>query len=56
MGDTVKVKVIHVDDTGRIKLSRKALLEPEEGDDNADNGGRKRRRGKKNEDAVEAAS
>ena len=30
MGDIVKVKVINVDDTGRIKLSRKALLEQTE--------------------------
>lgn len=31
IGDAVKVKVINVDDTGRIKLSRRALLEkPEE--------------------------
>ena len=31
IGDEVKVKVINVDDTGRIKLSRRALLEkPEE--------------------------
>ena len=31
MGDMVKVKVINVDDTGRIKLSRRALIEaPEE--------------------------
>ena len=28
IGDTVKVKVINVDDTGRIKLSRRALLDP----------------------------
>ncbi len=28
LGDTVRVKVINVDDTGRIKLSRKALLDP----------------------------
>jgi polyribonucleotide nucleotidyltransferase len=27
VGDVIKVKVINVDDTGRIKLSRKALLE-----------------------------
>jgi polyribonucleotide nucleotidyltransferase len=27
IGDVVKVKVINVDDSGRIKLSRKALLE-----------------------------
>jgi polyribonucleotide nucleotidyltransferase len=27
IGDVIKVKVINVDDTGRIKLSRKALLE-----------------------------
>ena len=26
VGDTVNVKVINVDDNGRIKLSRKALL------------------------------
>jgi predicted RNA-binding protein with RPS1 domain len=52
----VKVKVINVDPTGRIKLSRKALLEPEEGDDAprsdrggsddaGDGDGRRRRRG-----------
>ncbi|MBM4101507.1 MAG: polyribonucleotide nucleotidyltransferase [Phycisphaerae bacterium] len=28
IGDQIKVKVINVDDTGRIKLSRKALLDP----------------------------
>ncbi|MSQ90103.1 MAG: polyribonucleotide nucleotidyltransferase [Phycisphaerales bacterium] len=28
IGDSVRVKVISVDDTGRIKLSRKALLDP----------------------------
>ncbi|MDA1008530.1 MAG: polyribonucleotide nucleotidyltransferase [Planctomycetota bacterium] len=33
VGDTVKVKVINVDETGRIKLSRKALLTPPEGTD-----------------------
>ena len=27
VGDMIKVKVINVDDSGRIKLSRKALLE-----------------------------
>ncbi len=31
VGDSVKVKVINVDDTGRIKLSRKALLPVPEG-------------------------
>jgi len=57
VGDTVKVKVINVDDTGRIKLSRKALLEPQDGDGDGDGGGRhRRRRGKKSEDAVETAS
>ena len=30
IGDTVKVKVINIDDNGRIKLSRKALLEAPE--------------------------
>jgi polyribonucleotide nucleotidyltransferase len=29
MGDTVRVKVISIDDTGRIKLSRKAVLKEE---------------------------
>lgn len=28
IGDVIKVKVINVDDTGRIKLSRKAMLDP----------------------------
>ena len=28
LGDIIKVKVINVDDTGRIKLSRKAMLDP----------------------------
>lgn len=41
VGDVVKVKVINVDDSGRIKLSRKALLPKPEGDeDNADDGDR----------------
>ncbi len=31
-GDTVKVKVLAVGEGGRIRLSRKALLEPEEGE------------------------
>jgi polyribonucleotide nucleotidyltransferase len=35
IGDVIKVKVINVDPTGRIKLSRKALLEPSEGDDSS---------------------
>jgi polyribonucleotide nucleotidyltransferase len=29
IGDTVRVKVINVDDSGRIKLSRKAVLKEE---------------------------
>ncbi|MDG2200651.1 MAG: polyribonucleotide nucleotidyltransferase [Phycisphaerales bacterium] len=32
VGDMIKVKVINVDDTGRIKLSRKVLLKDESGD------------------------
>jgi polyribonucleotide nucleotidyltransferase len=52
IGDVVKVKVINVDPTGRIKLSRKALLEPSDGDDGSkgdqggsdDKGGGNRRR------------
>ena len=31
VGDTVKVKVIGIDDFGKVKLSRKALLDPAEG-------------------------
>jgi polyribonucleotide nucleotidyltransferase len=29
IGESIKVKVINVDENGRIKLSRKALLTPE---------------------------
>ena len=39
IGDTVKVKVINVDDTGRIKLSRRALIEPPEGEEVAEGDG-----------------
>jgi len=45
IGDQIKVKVINVDDTGRIKLSRKALLDPPDpalvpaGGDGESNGG-----------------
>jgi len=38
IGDKVKVKVIAIDDQGRVKLSRKALLPPGEG--GGDGGGR----------------
>ncbi len=31
LGDTLEVKVINIDDNGRIKLSRKALMKPSEG-------------------------
>jgi len=47
IGDTVKVKVINVDDTGRIKLSRRALMDPPadgEGGGDGDSKGRGRRR------------
>ena len=39
MGDNVKVKVINVDDSGRIKLSVKALIEKPEGGSEDDGGG-----------------
>ncbi|MHC5023869.1 MAG: polyribonucleotide nucleotidyltransferase [Planctomycetota bacterium] len=43
VGDSIRVKVINVDDSGRIKLSRKALLAEEKGegggDDTGDGGG-----------------
>jgi polyribonucleotide nucleotidyltransferase len=32
IGDTVKVKVINIDDTGRVKLSRKVVLQEERGE------------------------
>ncbi len=39
IGDTVKVKVIAIDDFGKVKLSRKALLDPAEGGEAAAEGG-----------------
>ena len=70
IGDRVKVKVINVDDTGRIKLSRRAVLADEAegegggggenggGDDDSGGGGggdgRRRRRGKGDKVAVES--
>lgn len=39
IGDTIKVKVINVDENGRIKLSRKALLTDEEGGGESSGGG-----------------
>jgi predicted RNA-binding protein with RPS1 domain len=52
IGDQIKVKVINVDDTGRIKLSRKALLDPPDpalvaasGEGESDGGGDHRRDG-----------
>ena len=45
IGDSVKVKVINVDDTGRIKLSRRALMDPPadgEGDGDSRGGGGRR--------------
>jgi polyribonucleotide nucleotidyltransferase len=40
LGDTIRVKVIAVDDTGRVKLSRKAVLK-EEAEKAAKSGGDK---------------
>lgn len=39
IGDKVQVKVIAIDDQGRVKLSRKALLAPREGDEGGGGGG-----------------
>jgi polyribonucleotide nucleotidyltransferase len=39
IGDKVQVKVIAIDDQGRVKLSRKALLAPREDDGGGGNGG-----------------
>ncbi len=44
IGDEVKVKVINVDDTGRIKLSRRQAMEPEDGGDEDGDGGDDRSR------------
>ncbi|MGK0303221.1 MAG: polyribonucleotide nucleotidyltransferase [Planctomycetota bacterium] len=38
VGDTVKVKVIGIDDFGKVKLSRKALLDPAEGSGGSEGG------------------
>ena len=38
VGDQMEVKVIGIDDHDRVKLSRKALLDKPEGDDDDDNG------------------
>ena len=44
-GDEIMVKVIGIDDQGKVKVSRKALLPPPEGGDkNADRGERRPRR------------
>ena len=45
IGDMIKVKVINVDDNGRIKLSRKAVLRDEQGGDGGGDGGGDRDRG-----------
>jgi polyribonucleotide nucleotidyltransferase len=39
VGDKIQVKVIAIDDQGRVKLSRKALLAPREGDEGNGGGG-----------------
>jgi polyribonucleotide nucleotidyltransferase len=39
VGDKIEVKVIAIDDQGRVKLSRKALLAPREGDEGGGGGG-----------------
>jgi polyribonucleotide nucleotidyltransferase len=41
-GDQVMVKVINIDPSGKIRLSRKALLQPEEGQAQAPQGGERR--------------
>ncbi len=40
IGDRIQVKVIAIDDQGRVKLSRKALLPPVEGGENGGGGDR----------------
>ena len=41
IGDEIMVKVIGIDDQGKVKVSRKAILPPREGgDQNRDNGRR----------------
>ncbi|MFM8641370.1 MAG: S1 RNA-binding domain-containing protein [Phycisphaerales bacterium] len=45
IGDVVKVKVINVDDSGRVKLSRKALMEMPAGGEGGGGGGDRGDRG-----------
>jgi polyribonucleotide nucleotidyltransferase len=40
-GEQVMVKVINIDPSGKIRLSRKALLQPEEGQTAREGGGRR---------------
>jgi polyribonucleotide nucleotidyltransferase len=40
MGETVKIKVVGIDDNGKVRLSRKALLPKPEGAPSGDRGGR----------------
>jgi|GEM_PF-14248 len=47
IGDEVEVKVIAIDDFGKVKLSRKALMEPAEGGDDDGEGGDERPRGRR---------
>ena len=46
IGDTVDVKVLSIDDQGRIKLSRKALLSDQTDDKPPSEGSSQRKRGK----------
>ena len=50
IGDKLEVKVIGIDDFGKIKLSRKALLEPGSGEADADGDGEPRGRGRRDRD------
>ena len=53
IGDEVEVKVIAIDDFGKVKLSRKALMEPAEGDSDGGEEQPQGRRGRRDEEGEE---
>jgi polyribonucleotide nucleotidyltransferase len=57
VGDELRVKVIQVDEQGRVKLSRRAVIREEKGeteDDAGDNGGERRKSDAGNDKASDA--
>ncbi|HBZ00636.1 MAG TPA: polyribonucleotide nucleotidyltransferase, partial [candidate division Zixibacteria bacterium] len=50
LGDEIKVKVIGIDPEGKVRLSRRVLLEPGSGDDRSGGGGDRSERSDRNND------